>query len=79
MKITESAREILNADLTDEQVERAIEAAADDAQHWTAEAANNTLPEIDGMSLDWQIDEDLREAGVDGYAMQRLSFAIAKS
>lgn len=75
----QSARTILDVELTDEQVTRAIESAASDAEHWSEEAAAGTLPKISEMHLDWSIDEDLVEAGVDGYAMQRLSFAIARA
>lgn len=76
---TEEINEILGADLNDEQAERAFDAAADDAGHWEDEAASGTLPSIAAMELDWDIDADLIDAGVDAYAMQRLSFAIAKS
>lgn len=77
MKI-ETARQILAVDdLSDEQVSRAIASAEADAANWKEEAAAGELPEVPTMNLDWEIDEDLREAGVDGYSMQRLSFAIA--
>ena len=74
------AREILAApDLTDTQVERAIALASEDAKHWAAEASAGTLPQVDAMHLDWSIDADLLDAGVNDYAMQRLSFAIAEA
>jgi len=76
---TNAAREILASDLSDEQVARAIESAANDAAHWTQEAASGTLPDVGEMHLDWEIHDDLVDAGVDARTMQRLSFAIAQS
>ena len=74
---TATARQILKADLSEEQAARAIQSAAADAAHWAAEAAAGTLPDPDEMSLDWAIDSDLKNAGIDSYGMQRLAFAIA--
>lgn len=71
------ARSILAAKLTDEQVLRCIQDAFADARHWFGQAVSGTLPDINTMHLDWEIPTDIREAGVDGYGMQRLSFAIA--
>ena len=74
-----AAREILAAELTDEQVARAIESATGDAAEWTAAAAADELPNVSDMELDWWVDHDLRDAGVNSYDMQRLSFAIARA
>lgn len=85
MKITihhdqSKVREILAAPgLTDNQVERAVALASEDAKHWAAEAAAGTLPQVENMHLDWNIDADMIDAGVNDYAMQRLSFAIAEA
>jgi hypothetical protein len=72
----QAAREILAAEieLTDEQVSRCIESATADAAQWIAE---NDLPQVTEMELDWHIDRDIKDAGVNSYAMQKLSFAIA--
>jgi hypothetical protein len=75
----EAARKLLSAELTDQQIDRCIQSAMTDAAQWHAEAAADELPDIETMHLDWAIDDDLQEAGVDGYGMQRLSFAIAKA
>lgn len=74
-----AAREILAADLTDEQIDRAINDATADAAQWAKEAAADDLPDVRSMELDWWIDRDLRDAGVNSCAMQRLSFAIARA
>lgn len=69
-------RKILNAkELTDEQVARAFESASSDAELYLAET---DLPDIADMHLDWWIDGDLRDAGVNDYGMQALSFAIVR-
>lgn len=72
----QAAREILAAEieLTDEQVARCIESAAADAAQWVSE---NDLPQVTEMEVDWHIDADLRDAGVNSYAMQKLSLTIA--
>ena len=77
----EVARTILDAEspLTDEQVARAIESATSDAAEWADEAAADKLPDVRDLELDWWVDPDLREAGVNSYSMQRLSFAIARA
>jgi hypothetical protein len=77
----EAARTILDAEspLSDEQVARAIESATGDAAEWADEAAADKLPDVRELELDWWVDPDLREAGVNSYSMQRLSFAIARA
>lgn len=70
-------REILNAPtLTDEQCARAFGSAASDAELYLNE---DELPDIGDMEIDWWIDPDIREAGVNGYGMQALSFAIVRA
>lgn len=63
--------------LTTEQQSRLHAAAFADSRHWLAEAKAGTLPDVSTMHLDWQIDEDLREAGVTPAMMQTLSFEKA--
>lgn len=64
--------------LTEKQLARVLELARDDAKHWLKEAKEGTLPNVEKMHLDWQIDDDLREVGVDDQVMQDLSFKIAR-
>lgn len=69
-------RKILNSpELTDEQVARAFESASSDAELYLSESE---LPNVADMHLDWWIDEDLRDAGINDYGMQALSFAIVR-
>lgn len=70
---------ILPSSLTADQISRCCKMAGADAAHWIADAAAGTLPNIETMQLDWHIDDDLREAGVDSEMMQRLSFEIARA
>lgn len=64
--------------LTEKQLARVLELAKGDAKHWLKEAREKTLPNVETMHLDWQIDDDLREVGVDDQSMQDLSFKIAR-
>lgn len=73
------ANVILPAALNEAQIARVIKNAAEDAQNWKKEAQNGTLPNIEEMHLDWDIDQDLIDAGVNDYVMQRLSFAFAEA
>lgn len=72
-------RKILNApDLTDEQVARAFESASSDAELYLNETDLPDVADMADMHLDWWIDKDLRDAGVNDYGMQALSFAIVR-
>ena len=64
--------------LTKSQHDRVLDAAEADAKHWLAEAKDGTLPRVELMHLDWHIDDDMRDAGIDDQAMQQLSFEIAR-
>ena len=68
---------VTEIELSDEQINRCFRLASEDAEQWKAEAAAGNLPKIEEMEIDWSLDTNLKEAGVTGYAMQRLSFAIA--
>jgi hypothetical protein len=63
--------------LTDDQVKRAIQMAAEDSAAWMEEAKANNLPDPDTMHLDWFLD-DLEDSGITWANMQRLSFKIAQ-
>lgn len=63
--------------LTDAQVERAIELAAEDAVSWMEEAKADNLPDPETMHLDWFLD-DLEDSGITWANMQKLSFEIAR-
>lgn len=63
--------------LTDSQVKRAIELAAEDAESWLEEAKADNLPDPETMHLDWFLD-DLEDSGITWANMQKLSFEIAR-
>lgn len=69
--------EILPSSLTAEQRARCHAMAKEDAAHWAEATAAGNLPEVETMHLDWQVDADLRDAGVDSEMLQRLSFSLA--
>jgi len=64
--------------LTAEQTARINEITNEDAHNWSEEAAAGTLPNVTEMHLDWQIDADLRDAGVTPEMLQIESFRKAQ-
>jgi len=71
--------ELSELTLTEEQITRLIEAATDDSKHWVKEAQDGVLPNVQTMHLDWCINHDLIESGIDDEIMQRISFRIAET
>jgi hypothetical protein len=64
----------------EDRLKEVWELAKSDAQHWVKEAASRTLPDPQSMHLDWQFPSWAEECpGLEGSAMQRLSFAIANA
>jgi len=65
--------------LSEEQCIRISNNAADDGEHWMEESRAESLPDVESMHLDWEIDEDLKELGVTPEMMQRASFRFCEN
>lgn len=75
-EILESSSEFILGEksLSDAQVERAIELAAEEAAEWAEET---DLPDPETMHLDWFLD-DLEDSGITWVNMQRLAFLLVR-